>query len=87
VADPAKSRAGKLGALIVHSRYSGQEITRPARLASLARFERQVLEEAAQRGEELTEAEVARRTDFKRRAYFTRLAALSAKARARKVAK
>ena len=70
---------GRLGAYTVHSRYDSSEIVRPAREAFMSRFERDVDPDGV-----LDPAERGRRADMARRAYFTRLAYLSARARARK---
>jgi hypothetical protein len=71
-----RSQAGLLGALSTHSRHSGEEITAAARAAFNARWERQVDPQG-----KLPEAERIRRAEYAKRAYFTRLALASAKAR------
>ena len=80
MAKSPRSNAGLLGALTVHSRYDSREITAAARAAALSRFERQVDPK-----QELPPAERARRAEYAKRAYFTRLALQSAKARRQKV--
>lgn len=70
---------GRIGALVVHSR--GRTNTAPARAAFMARWDREVDPEGV-----LTPEERAKRADFARRAYFTRIALRSAKARARRSA-
>jgi hypothetical protein len=63
----------------LHSKYDSKTLTQPARDAFMARFEREVDPDRV-----LPEAERLRRADHARKAYFARLAFLSAKARARK---
>lgn len=70
---------GRLGAYVLHSRYDSRELVRPARQAFLLKFERKV-----DPGCVLDPDERARRADMARKAYFTRLAIASAKARRRK---
>lgn len=60
------------------------EGTAKARQAFLDRFEREVDKEAAKAGEVLPPAERARRAEHARKAYFTRLALESSKARSRR---
>jgi hypothetical protein len=71
-----RSLRGRLGAYTVHSRYDSREIIRPAREAFWSKFERDVDPEGA-----LPLEERLRRADMARKAYFTRLAMASAKAR------
>src|SRR4051812_2452367 len=59
----------------------GRTNTRPATAAAEARFEREVLAEAEARGETLTQTDVDRRANAKRRLFYARLAYTSAKAR------
>jgi hypothetical protein len=59
----------------------GRTNTGPAMAAAEARYAREVVEEAAARGETLTEAEVARRAAIKRKLFYARLTYASAKAR------
>jgi hypothetical protein len=59
----------------------GRTNTGPATAAAEARYAREVREEAAARGETITEADVARRAAAKRRLFFARLSYQSAKAR------
>lgn len=75
--DPRRSRAGRLGALVQHSRHDPL-VTAAARRAVEARFEREVDPEGV-----LPPEERARRAEFAKRAYFTRLAMASAAARRR----
>ena len=70
---------GRIGGFTLHSRYDSREITAPARKAFLAGFEDQVDPERT-----LAPEERARRADMARKAHFTRLAYLSAKARRRR---
>lgn len=73
------ARRGLIGAHVLHSRYDSKEITAPARKAFLDRFERDVDPDGV-----LDPAERARRAGHAKKAHFSRLAHLSAKARARK---
>ena len=59
----------------------GRTNTAPALAAAEARYEREVREEAAARGETITEAQVARRAAAKRRLFFARLSYRSAQVR------
>jgi hypothetical protein len=67
---------GRLGAHVLHSRHDSREITAPARKAFLNRFEREVDPKGALQPEERS-----RRAAHAKKAYFTRLALLSVKAR------
>ena len=71
-----RSLRGRIGAYSLHAQRDSREITAPARRAFMARFEREVDPAGA-----LTPEERARRADMARKAYFTRLAYRSAKAR------
>lgn len=71
------SLRGRLGAFVMHSRHDPRATTARAREAFLDRFEREVDPEGV-----LPPAERARRAKAARKAYFTRLAMTSAKARA-----
>ena len=75
---PSDDRAlrGRIGAYRLHATHDSREITAPARKAFLSRFESEVDPEQV-----LTPEERNRRADMARKAYFTRLAYLSAKAR------
>ncbi len=66
----------RLGAYALHAQYDVQETTRAGRAAFMARFEREVDPEG-----KLTADERARRAEAAKKAYFTRLALKSAKAR------
>jgi hypothetical protein len=70
------SLRARLAALTKHSQHDARESTLPARQAFLARFEREVDPAGV-----LSPEERARRAECARRAHFTRLAFLSAKAR------
>jgi len=70
------SVAGRIGGFAKASRYPPGELTRQARSAFLRRFERQVDSEGV-----LSPEERARRALAAKKAYFCRLAYLSAKAR------
>lgn len=71
--------AGRIGAYTVHSRYDSREITKAGREAFWSKFERQVDPDGL-----LDPIERARRADMARKAYFSKLALASAKARAKK---
>jgi hypothetical protein len=68
----------RLGAYRLHATHDPKETTRKARAAFSARFEYEVDPELV-----LAPAERARRAEAARRAYFTRLALLSSRARGR----
>jgi hypothetical protein len=72
----AAGTRGRIGAYALHARYDSRELTAPARKAFLDRFEREVDPEG-----KLPEEERARRAEYAKRAYFTRLALQSAQAR------
>lgn len=67
---------GKIAAHVTHARHDSCEITKAARAAFLGRFEDEV-----DPNRELSVAERARRAEHARKAYFTRLALASARAR------
>jgi hypothetical protein len=71
-----RSLRARLAAHTMHATHDSREITKPARDAFLARFEREVDPDG-----KLPEAERRRRAEQAKRAYFTRLAFQSAKAR------
>lgn len=73
---------GRIGALKLHSTHDSREITAPARRAFLARFEAQV-----DRDGTLPPAERARRAEYAKKAYFTRLSLKSAQARRRRASR
>lgn len=73
---------GRIGALALHA--SGGTNTGPATRAFQSRFEREVLEAAAARGETLTPEILAARTRSAKLAYFARLALASSRARSRR---
>lgn len=77
--DPGRVLRGRIGAYALHATHDSREITAPARRAFLARFEDAVDPERT-----LPVKERARRAEMARRAYFTRLAYASAKARRRR---
>ncbi|MDP9359613.1 MAG: hypothetical protein M3R02_30855 [Chloroflexota bacterium] len=75
--DPEEmSRRGRIGAHRTHSRYDSRALTAPGRAAFLTRFEREV-----DPGGTLPEEERRRRAEHARKAYFAKLARLSAAAR------
>ena len=74
-----RSERARYAALVMHSRNDSQEITHRARMAFMQRFENM-----ADPDRILDEPERARRSELLKRAYFVRLARLSAEARARK---
>jgi hypothetical protein len=71
-----RSLRGRIGAYVVHARYDPRETTAPARAAFLRRFLDEVDPSRV-----LREPERLRRATAARRAYFTRLAYLSARGR------
>jgi hypothetical protein len=79
VAEPLKTLRGRAGAHAMHSRNDSKAVSQPARDAFMARFEREVDPDRT-----LDPAERTRRATHARKAYFTRLALKSAKARRRK---
>jgi hypothetical protein len=74
-----RSQRARIAALTLHA--SGGTNVAAAHAAAEARFYRQAETEAAARGEELTEQQLARRAGQLKRLYFARLAFSSAKAR------
>jgi hypothetical protein len=74
-----RSLIGRLGAYEQHARHDPRETTRAGRIAFMKRFEDQVDPERL-----LPEAERKRRAEAARKAYFTRLAIQSVKARRKK---
>jgi hypothetical protein len=78
--DSLQTLRGRLGAFALHSRYDPKETTKPARAAFMSRFERIVTE----RDGVLPPEELARRAEYEKRAYFTRMALASAKVRAKR---
>ena len=71
-----RTMRARLAAHAMHSKYDSRETSKPGRDAFLARFEREVDPDGA-----LDATERARRAEHARKAYFTRLALQSAKAR------
>jgi hypothetical protein len=71
---------GRIGSAIARSRHDPRELTAAARRSFLDRFEREIRESFPA----LSDAEVRRRAGEARRAYFLRLAAKSAAARAKR---
>jgi hypothetical protein len=69
----------RLAAYRLHATHDSREVTTPARRAFLARFEAEV-----DPHHRLPERERLRRAECARKAYFTKLALLSAKARAKR---
>jgi hypothetical protein len=74
-----RSLRSRLGAFVLHSRYSSREITAPARAKFLERFLDEVDPDRT-----LPDEERHRRAEHARRAYFARLALKSARTRSRK---
>ena len=72
------SLRGRIGAFTLHSRHDPRQTTAKARASFLARFEQEVDPENS-----LTEEERQRRAAMARKAYFSRLALVSARARRR----
>ncbi len=77
VSPSQRSLAARIGAYHLHASYDSRQITAAARKAFMNRFEIEV-----DPRKELPEAERLRRAEAARKAYFTRLAYQSAKARA-----
>jgi hypothetical protein len=73
-----RSLRARMGGLAVAAKYDTKEVTKPAREAFLARFEREVDPDGS-----LPPAERARRAEAAKRLYFARLAMRSARARRR----
>ncbi len=67
---------GRAGPHAMHARHNSKEITKPARVAFMARFEREVDPSGV-----LEPIERARRAEHAKKAYFAKLALKSAKAR------
>jgi hypothetical protein len=80
--DPEMVYRGRLGALVMHSRYDGAATTAKARATFIASFTEKARKEALAKGEAISEAEAERRGEFLRRAHYTRLAYRSMQARA-----
>jgi hypothetical protein len=78
VAEMYESLKGRLGAHALHAKYDSRDLTAKAR----AKFLRRFLDEVDP-GRELPEGERLRRAEHARKAYFTRLAMASARARRR----
>ena len=69
----------RIAAYSLHSKYDSRELTAPARDKFMARFENEVDPDRV-----LPQAERKRRAEHAKKAYFTRLAYKSAKARKRR---
>ena len=76
------SLRGRIGAYALHATHDPRETTSAARAAFLRSFE-----ELVDPNRELSERERQRRAEAARRAYFTRLALASAKARRKAAAR
>ena len=76
--DPIKSLRGRIGAHKLHATHDSRDLTAPARKAFLDRFAREVDPQG-----QLPLKERERRAAHARKAYFAKLAYLSAKARRR----
>jgi hypothetical protein len=74
-----RSLRGRIGAYSLWATHDPREMTKPARRAFLSRFEREVDPNGV-----LPEGERTRRAEYAKKAYFSRLALKSAKARARR---
>jgi hypothetical protein len=73
-----RSLRARLGAYALHASHDPRETTKPARAAFLSRFEREVDPDLV-----LDSAERQRRAEYAKKAYFTKLALKSARARAK----
>jgi hypothetical protein len=82
VAGSENSLSHQIGAHVLHATHNSRELTANARHAFLGRFESEVRE--TDPDGLLSDAEVMRRAEHLKIAYFKRLALKSAKARARK---
>ncbi len=71
----------RMGAHALHARRNPVETTAAARDAFRTQFEREVIEYARSRGEELSPAEITRRAEHALKAHYIRMALASAKAR------
>ena len=71
-----RSSRARMGGYAVHARYDSRKLTKPARAAALARFERQVDPDGS-----LPPEELLRRAEAAKKAYFTGLGLKSGKAR------
>lgn len=69
---------GRIGALVLHSKYDARETTAKARARFLDRFEREVDPDGT-----LPENERRRRAQYARKAHFARLALASARVRSK----
>lgn len=76
---PEASLIARLGAYAMHAKNDAQQTTAKGRAEFLSRFEREVIE--ADPSIVGNAAEIARRTEYARKAYFTKLALKSAMAR------
>lgn len=79
--DPLHSQRSRLGAYALHAAYDSRELTKPARRAFLARFEREVDPDGV-----LDPAERIRRATYARKAYMARLNLRSAEVRRKRAA-
>ncbi len=75
--EPQRTLLARLGAHAMHAQHDSKEVSQPARDAFMAGFEDKVDPDRV-----LPEAERKRRAAHARKAYFTKLALASAKARA-----
>ena len=77
-----RSHRARIAAHVLHGSRDPVKHTEPARKAFLERFDREVRQQAKDRGEILTEAEIARRAGHLKKAHMHRLALASSRARA-----
>jgi hypothetical protein len=75
-----RSQRARVAALSQHA--AGRTNVGPAHAAARDRYRRLVLEQAAERGEELSEREIQRRAECLRKLHFARMTYRSLKARA-----
>lgn len=81
---PAQQSArGRLGGLTRLTRYPIEDLSRAGQAGLRASLLREVTEDATARGEQLDEAEIARRLDARVRLHFARLAWRSVRSRRR----
>jgi hypothetical protein len=81
-----RSMRARMAAHVLHSRYDSRDLTAPARAAFASKFERKVIEEAAERGEVLEPVEIKRRAEHLRKAHYIKMGLASGKARRKRAA-
>jgi hypothetical protein len=79
VSEKRRSQLNTAAAYQLHSLYDSKDLTAAARKRFASRFEREVRQECESLG--LSEGEILRRAEARKRAYFIRLSVLAADAR------